>query len=243
MEKIKYITELSSEDIKTQTVIKCLNHQGFETILIKNLNDNKNTTSFNNNDLTFRKNVELLLDNESVFVHMIICNSKTKYIIKSFNIVYEYLFNKIDTPLSDDEFMRVVLSLVELFEKGSSNITEQIGFVGELLTLHYFIVNDRKEVANFYHRFSNSKFDIEVSEKIKIEIKTSSDTIRKHKFSHSQIYSPKLDIYIASLLLYRMENSTTLYQLFDKVVNTVDDYENKLVLYKILNKLGIDENN
>ena len=88
-----------------------------------------------------------------------------------------------------------------------------------------------------------SKHDIEITDSLKIEVKTTTKETRTHRFSHNQIYDNFYDIYVSSVILYKTEKGTSLYDLFVELLNITDNYETRFSLYKLMNFCGVNNMN
>lgn len=237
----KYITELDLLDLENKTVIPCLNEEGYRSLLIKNSKKNTNQTSYTTKFLLIKKNTVLIHNDTEYYFHIITCREKSEYMDNNFTIIFEYLFEKLYSPISDDEFTELINSIQELFKQSTESLNMlQVGTAGELITLLYLYENGMDDVLNKYHKNSYSKHDIELDSLNKIEVKTTTKDNRIHRFSHDQLSNNTLNIYVASIKLSTIENGLSLYDLFIKILGRVSNSEVKFGLRKIMNYCGVD---
>lgn len=238
----QYITNISADELYNANVVSCTNAEGLSTILVRNSDNNTNSLSFNNDFFYMKNNVQLSINNNNIgLFHILICKKMDEENICHFKRVCNYLFLRQNKALSSDEMFNLFNSLETIFN--SSIIKDgasEIGLYGELVLLNY--LNDLD--TNYYLAWHNnflSKHDIEISDKIKIEIKTTVKDFRKHSFSYDQIYRPHLKLYVASLLLRPVEVGTSLYNLCIDTMKLLND-DQIINLEKQMRKLGLSEN-
>jgi hypothetical protein len=237
----KYLVDLSIDELNSKVVIPCLNEDGFRTLLIKSTDHKRQTSSYSTKHLIIKKNVVLTHDSEDYFLHLISCRESTEYINHNFDLIYDYMFKKIENGINENEFSDLLLSIEELFSKATENIENlQVGTAGELLTLLYFHKFGHTEIIENYHKNAYSKHDIELDENKKIEVKTTTKESRIHKFSHRQLVSGENQVYISSVLLSKVEKGMSLYQLFHKLIDVVTSYETLFSLRKMMNYCNVD---
>jgi hypothetical protein len=137
MIQYKYIAEYKKEEIDNLNVISCINQDGFNTILIKNSLKKSVVTTLNTDNLSVKLNSQLLLNNENYYFH-IISSKNNDYINKTkFDVIYEYIFSKMTSPVTDTELAVLINSLEELFKITPEKDTfkMQVGVFGELLVI------------------------------------------------------------------------------------------------------------
>ena len=237
----KYITEIEEFDLENRIVIPCLNEEGYRTLLIKNSKDKTLQTTFTTKHLLIKKNMVLESNRKEYYVHIITCREKSDYMDNNFNIIFEYLFDKLVVPISDDEFSELITSIQELFKQNTENLNSvQVGTTGELMTLLYLYRGGMKDIFNKYHKSQFSKHDIELDGINKIEVKSTTKDYRIHRFSHDQLNNKLLNIFISSVKVEVVENGLSLYELFIKVLAKISDPEVKFQYRKLMNYCGID---
>lgn len=239
-----YTVELTLEEFTKQNVILCLNEQGQKTILIKNSDQNTRKTTSTTKYLEIKKNLTIELSGTRYYVHSISCTDSSEWINKNFMIIHDYLFKKLDEPIDDQTFAEILISIEELFGKGSVLTTElQFGIIGEILTLYYLYNHGVDNAFNYFHKNPRSRFDIEFNEKLKLEVKTTGKDTRVHRFRHTQLIDQNLDIYISSCLLVVLENGTSIFQLLTDSIILANDPEYTFNVSKIINKYKLSTDN
>ena len=242
--KYKYITDLSISELNSHIVIPCLNEEGYKTLLLRNAKQKRIQSVYQTKKLLIKRNSVLVLNGNEFFFHIVICKEQTEFMNRNFDIIYDYLFKKLESEIDEYELSELLFSIEDLFAKSSENIELlQIGTAGELLTLMLFIERGYLEILHVYHRNNFSKHDIEFSNKYKLEIKTTLNEKRIHRFSHTQLTSNDKKIHIASVVLSLVENGLSLYQLFLKIIEKIDDYEIAFSIKKLMNFVSIDSSN
>lgn len=242
MKTYNYITEIDKETFNKQVVIPCINNDGYRTILIKNKITNMHMSSYTTKYLLIKKNVVLTKDGEDYFCHIISCKYFDPYINRNFDVINDYIFNKIENPIDEYEFSELLSSIEQLFRKAPEDVeNQQVGITGELLTLLYFYNQGHKDIINNYHKDFFSRHDIEISDKKKVEVKTTLDEKRIHKFNHDQLNNRSFDIYISSVKLFKSEKGMSLYQLFIDVIEKTTSHDTKFLLFKLMNYCNVDE--
>ena len=237
----KYLVDLDVDELNMKTVIPCLNEDGFRTLLIKSINQKRQTTTYSTKHLIIKKNVVLTHDSNDYYMHLISCRESNEYINHNFDLIYNYLFKKIENGIDENEFSDLLLSIEELFSKATDNIENlQVGIAGELLTLLLFYKNGYPNLVESYHKNAYSKHDIEIDEKKKIEVKTTAKESRIHSFSHKQLVSGDNDVFVSSVLLSKVEKGMSLYQLFQELMSFVISYETSFSLRKMMNYCNVD---
>jgi len=244
MAKYKYITEIEIKALNSTTVIPCINEDGFRTILIKNSISNEFTSLYSTKYLNIKKNAKLTYESYNYFCHIISCKESTEFMNKSFDIMYEYLFKKIEIPIDEIQFSEIIYSIEELFSRATSDsLNIQIGTAGELLTLIFLHQKGYHNIFDYYHKNSFSKHDIEINERFKIEVKTSVSEKRIHRFSHLQLVNDQYEIFISSVLLSLTEKGMTMLDLIEKSLLYCNNFESTFNIKKLLNYMQLDEYN
>lgn len=235
----EYLVDLTDQDLDLNTVLLSKNNNGNLTIIIKSSQNINYSTNNNTKNLIIRTNVLL---NESINAHLIICKDSTGSKEQYFKIIYEYLFSQIKNNKSSEEILMLIDSLEEIFTmNGEISKKGLIGLVGELLILDYFLDNNILDIYKYYHRNPNSKFDFEFDHLNKLDVKTTSNETRNHKFSHSQLINSNYDIIIASVLLNEIEVGMSISELLFNIESKTVDAE--LIIFCKKLRIEIDVNN
>jgi hypothetical protein len=176
-------------------------------------------------------------------VHIVVCAKTDSFSKEQFEVAYEYLFKKINVPQSDIDLNKLIVSLEQLFKitSGSEKTKIQIGAFGELLFLLYVYNNGYTKILEKYHSSFYSKHDIEINEKVRIEIKTSATSTRIHRFKHDQIFRDDVKVFVGSLLLEQSKEGMSLYTLFEKIMSLINNSEQLLEIGAIRGMCGVSE--
>lgn len=240
----RYISYISLEEFERDIVIPCSDDEGFSALLIKNSNPNKKISSvYKTNNLKWELNKILQKEGQPFSFHIIKMLSKDLYSVSQFNIIFEYIFSKIQSPISDLEMQKLFNSLEDLFrvtpEKDLRKL--QTGVYGELLTLRYLYENGVDEIGNKYHNHFSSKHDIEINSDVRIEVKSSVGEKRIHRFSHNQISRTDITVLIASLIFEESKEGTPLKELFNYAFNIISDPDIIFNLHILYKRCGLEE--
>lgn len=242
----KYISNITADEFEKNVVVPCFDEEGFSSLLIKNSNENKTVcSSFKTNNLKWELNKILMKDGQPFNFHIIKMLKKDSYSVSQFNIIFDYIFSKIQNPISDFELQQLLSSIEDLFQVTPEKDLRlfQIGIFGELLTIRYLYENGILSIGDKYHNHFSSKHDIEINQNLRIEVKSSVNEKRIHRFSHSQISRTDISVIIASLILEEAKEGTSLKEMFDYVfdiVNNPDVRFNLQLLYKKCNLENTD---
>lgn len=245
MIQFKYISEITEEELKTNIVIPCTNQDGFQTILIKNATKKTVESSYSTDNLDVKVNTLLSYNGCNYFFHIITSKKQDFYSRQQFNIIYEYIFNKISNSILDNSLFGLLNSIEDYFKTSPEKDTRklQIGVFGELLVLKNLYDLGYENIVEKYHNNFYSKHDIEISDKVRLEIKTTSSEKRIHRFKHNQIYRTDVKVYVISSMLEPAQEGYSLYRLFEDVIQLYTDSDSILALRKLMKKCGVDEEN
>lgn len=243
MRKFKYISSITENELADNCVISCINENGMPCILIKNALQKTVTNYYSTDNLEVKFNAVLELHKNDFYFHIITSKRNDAISLNQFEIVFDYVFNKLDKPVDEDGLNQLFGSIEEYFritpERESRLV--QIGLFGELLTVKYLFEQGYKEIINKYHKDFFMKHDVEISKDIRIEIKATTSQVRIHNFRHDQIRRKDVDVYVASLLLEEAEEGLTLYKLFNQIIDMNSDPDNIFALIKLMKKYDITE--
>lgn len=244
MTSYKYIADISKNELDDSIVIPCINELGHRTLLIKNATQKRHSSIYSTKYLIIKRNSVLTYSSIDYYFHVISCKDSSDYINRNFEIIYDYLFRKIDAPIDEVKFSELIMSIEELFSRSNDNLENlQIGLIGELLTLKLLYENGVRTILDKYHKDNYSRHDIEVNNRLKIEVKTTIKEKRIHRFSHSQLDKISMDVYISSVLLIKVESGMTLYRLFEEILKLIDDFEVSFLIKKQMSFCGVDSIN
>ena len=131
-----------------------------------------------------------------------------------------------------------IWEMKDLFESRFERQIEDatlIGLIGELLIIS--TAEDTSNAVAIWHSKNEAAFDFSI-DSVRIEVKTTTGSVREHHFSSNQIApDSNFEVYVASILLKRVEVGVTLNDLHQEILDSIDNESglkfNNLVL-KIL---------
>ena len=243
MSEFKYITDISEEILDKAVVIPCRNEQGFPSIIIKNDAPKAISSYFATDNLSIKLDKTLFRGDKTYHVHILESKKQDGFAAQQFETIYEYIFGKITRPISSAELFSLISSLEEYFRltPDPNRKQIQIGVFGELLTLCYFNESGFPTILEKYHNDFFSKHDIELSPSTRLEVKTAVGDKRIHHFRHDQLYRQDVDVFVVSVLLEYSQEGLSLYDLFKRVEQLVNDPDKKFALKKLMVRCGVSE--
>jgi len=154
MRKFKYISNIEEDELKENFVISCVNENLMPCILIKNAELKTIVTQFSTDNLEVKLNSVLVLHDNEYYFHIITSKRNDDFANKQFEIVFDYIFNKLDHPVDEDGLNQLFGSIEEFFRITpiSENRTIQIGLFGELLTVKKLYDAGYREIIEKYHK-------------------------------------------------------------------------------------------
>lgn len=245
MKQFKYFADITEQELLENVVIPCTNQDGMQCIFIKNNEEKTVSNNSNTDNLSIQMNSLLNKDGRDYYFHIITSKLNDSFYKEQFKVIFDYLFKKIEKPISDFELTSLILSLEEFFKITPDVDTRklQIGVYGELLFIKYLYDEGYNEIVNKYHQNFYTKHDIEITDKTRIEIKTTAGDKRIHNFGHQQIYRPDLDLYVGSLLIEPVEKGFSLFELFQEVINIYSNPDFILSLQKMMKRCNVNNEN
>jgi len=238
----QYLTNFSVDEITEKNIIMCTDNENRKTLIIRNSESNDDYITFENEFFIMKNNINLVVDaNKIGNFHVLICKKKDDISVNHFSRVCDYLFVKSGEKLCADEMLKLFYSLERIFaERGVRNRELEIGLYGELAVIHY-LYDIGCSAYNKWHSDFFSKHDFELDKKVKVEVKTTVKDIRKHTFSHDQIYRSNLNVYVISCKMKPCEKGLSLYELCKKTIQLLTDKSQMLTIELLINKLGLTE--
>lgn len=238
---VKYITELNRKELIDSIVIDCESEDNYPCILVKNMHNKRQISNLATDNLSFKLNSVLLVDDEEFFFHIIKSKKSDYEARQQFRVVYNYLFNRIDQPVDDTTMYELVESLQEYFSitPASDKKALQIGVFGELFTLLTLYENGYPEIVEKFHKNFYSRHDIEINSRVRVEIKTTEKETRIHEFKHEQICRNDVEVYVVSLLLELSQEGLSLYELFLQAMELISDVEDVFMLEKLMRRCEV----
>ncbi len=243
MKSFKYISSIPVEEIRSKVVIPCINEDGFRAILVKNSLQKTVVSEYATDNLSVKIDTVLHVVDEQFYFHIISANKNDPQSNIQFDIVYEYVFKKIDTPISGTELSALIISLEEYFHTtpDADLFNLQAGVFGELLTIQYLHDSNYPEIIEKYHNNFFSKHDVEINSFCRIEIKTTTSERRIHNFKHNQIYRTDTNVFVASVMLEESKEGLSLYELFQQILALYSSPDSIFALRKLMKRCNVDE--
>lgn len=243
MKQFKYIGSISPEELDSQYVIPCFNEEGFRCILIKNSFEKTVVSKYETDNMEVKMNVRLMFDSNEYYFHIITSKSMDHTAIKNFDLVYEYIFTKIDNAISDDTLSMIILSLEEFLRVTPERNTKrlQIGVWGELFCVDTLYRRGYTDIINKYHNNFYLKHDIEISEVVRMEVKSTVGSKRIHHFRHDQICRNDIDVIVCSVLLEESQEGTSLFELCNRIMSLMQDPDDILNINKIIRMCDLSD--
>lgn len=168
--------------------------------------------------------------------------SSTVHVLKCFSDEIEEvaLFLKLsvlfilDGDFSELHLLNVFKTMVDFFSnKNEPSDIELQGLFAELYAIKIF--NDSINLGNYWQTKDKLEFDFSISDKLKIEVKSTLKNSRVHHFKHEQLTTYLYNIYIISFMLRYDDSGLSLY---DLLIEMKDLYKNDsgrlLKIYKVL---------
>ncbi len=245
MNKFKYISNISKEEIDLNNVIPCIDEKGFQTILIKNSIMKEVVTLYSTDNLNVQIDSVLYFENNPYYFHVLTAKKNDVYSCNQFEIIYNYVFKKIINPISGNELNMLITSIEDYFKTTPEKelFSFQVGVFGELLTIKHLFDLGYTKITEKYHENFYSKHDIEINENIRIEIKSTASEKRIHTFKHNQIFRDDVKVYVVSIMLEQSKEGLSLFDIFQNVISLYDNPDSILALNKLMKRCGIEKEN
>lgn len=113
---------------------------------------------------------------------------------------------------------------------------ELLGLYGELFTICDF---SKYDLASCWQSTDRMKYDFSVSESVKIEVKSTLNPQRVHRFKHDQVIAAGCDVYVVSYLLRPDDEGVSLYELIGKGRELCADNPKKILkLQRVIKNTG-----
>lgn len=148
--------------------------------------------------------------------HVLVCKSPTKDKMEAF-IRLTYAFS--EQVEKDDQYYlpRLFSSLSGLFDKERDvSEIELQGLFAELYVILFFEEHGCS-IADYWQSRNKMKFDFSITDKKRIEIKSTLKVERIHHFRHEQLLSEIYDIKIVSLMLQKNDCGLSIMDVVDRI--------------------------
>ena len=149
---------------------------------------------------------------ETGVVHIVRCFASTE---KERDIFLQLCPMFIDASVCDDQ-ERALLELISILTAFFANNNEPSnqelqGLYAELYTIWSY--RDQYDFGSHWHSNDRLKFDFSITDKVKVEIKSTLKNERKHHFRHEQLLGELFSIFVISYMLRLDDEGLSLYDL------------------------------
>lgn len=135
---------------------------------------------------------------------------------KHIDIFIRVVLSMLD-DLNEEKLLNHFLELKDLFShENRMSKTELEGMFGELLSMYTLKIHYSIDISTYFQRENRRKFDYNITEKKKIEVKTTLKPERIHHFLHQQLDTDRFDIRIISIMLQKDDAGISLLDLINK---------------------------
>lgn len=156
------------------------------------------------------------------YVHIIRCYATSHSERMVFLELCDALLTKVPQTHQEEYIVDIFRILIDFFDDSHEISRSQLqGLYAELFTIHYF--DQYLPLGKYWHSKDRLKFDFSLSDKLRIEVKSTVSTIRKHHFSHDQLHHVESSIYIISYLLREDDQGLSLFQLIQDIKPTFEN--------------------
>lgn len=127
--------------------------------------------------------------------------------------------------LNEEKLLKHFLEIKDLFsnERRISK-TELEGMFGELFAMYVLKINYGIDISVYYQSEERRKFDFNLTEKKKIEIKTTLKPERVHHFLHLQLDTDRYDVRVISIMLQKDDAGMSLLELANECKDLFSTY-------------------
>ncbi|MDQ7983070.1 MAG: hypothetical protein REH79_02465 [Spiroplasma sp.] len=160
------------------------------------------------------------------------CLNQEKEIKEAFLFFMTTLINNFEVFRQNayEEFFKIW----QLFERNRKRNENNLkGFLGELLIIDLFLKKYNWNISNFYHKNEYNKWDFEFTNKLSLEVKTTSTEERKHDFAFLQLNN-NAEIIVASVKLLLHEKGISLYKFAMNLIKEINNFSFSSQLYSFL---------
>ena len=186
--------------------------------------------------------VDYFLNGEkfSDVVHIIRCyaqSEKEKEIFIELTPLFRQASEDFDQEASILETVAILSSFFA--DKKEPSFTELEGLFAELYTILDY--NNQLNLKKYWQSEDRMKFDFSISEKDKIEIKSTLKSERRHHFRHEQLLGNNFSIYVISYMMRKDDEGLSLYDLIDKTrPYFIDEPKKMLIINKYVKNTSVD---
>lgn len=173
-------------------------------------------------------------------VHIIRCFGKTSKEIDIF-LELSSLFESISYADDQETAILETVSILSSFfdDCREPSYTEMEGLFGELYSILKF--NETLDFSRYWQSEDRMKFDFSFTETLKVEVKVTLKSERKHHFRHEQLLGNNFKIYVISYMLRKDDEGLSLYDLICNTKPLLADYPSKiLIIDKYLKNASVE---
>ena len=173
---------------------------------------------------------------ETKVVHLLTCKEKDDEKVLAF-IRLTKAFSQNDRENDQYYLVKLFSAISSLFDKKREVSEKELqGLFAELYTILHFGKN-HCDISKFWQSKNMMKFDFSISEKKRLEIKSTLKTNRIHHFKHDQLLDELYDIRIVSFLLRKGDHGISLQNLLDRIR---DEYADNYALLMHVEELVVN---
>lgn len=186
--------------------------------------------------------VEYFLNGEKYndVVHIIRCyaqDEKEKEIFIELTPLFGQASEDYDQETSILETVAILSSFFA--DKKEPSFTELEGLFAELYTIMDY--NSKLNLKKYWQSEDRMKFDFSISEKYKIEIKSTLKPERRHHFRHEQLLGDYFSIYVISYMMKKDDEGFSLYDLIDKTKPyLIEEPKKMLIVNKYIKNTSVE---
>ena len=153
---------------------------------------------------------------ETGVVHIVRCFASSD---KERDIFLQLCPMFIDASVCDDQeqaLLELISILSAFFANASEPSNQELqGLFAELYTIWFF--RDKYDFGAHWHSHDRLKFDFSITDKVKVEVKSTIKNERKHHFRHEQLLGDMFSIYVISYMLRQDDEGLSLFDLIKMV--------------------------
>lgn len=172
---------------------------------------------------------EIKIDNKNVCEKMSLLVLKTinsKYVEVFINLILSMIEN-----LNEEKLLNYFLEIKALFSNERKISKYELeGMWGELFSMYNLKQYYNIDISKYYQKEAKRKFDFSMTDKKKIEIKSTLKPERIHHFLHQQLDTDRFDIMVISIKLQKDDKGLSLFELI-KICKTLFSNNFEIILY------------
>ena len=177
-------------------------------------------------------------ENKEGKVHIIRCLSNSE---KERELFLELAIILVSESDNSEESTINTFTILRSFFNNNSSISDNqlIGLYAELYTICKF--HDSLAIEKFWQSRDRMKFDFSFSEKVKLEVKATTQNHRVHHFRHEQLMTDVYKIYVLSYMLRYDDEGLSLFDLILNCKNIISGHSDKIVRLNLVIKNAGEE--